>query len=231
MPASWSRRPSGCGGTESRLLRIDRSRSPAVRRPAQHRDPDERGRPGSGRPRSGRLRHRSRLPLGRVDGHGESAAHRRRKVQPGGCDLGDGKVVVGFQELTSGFWQGARWVDGSSRCSRARWAASARRSTRPRRLARRRPGVPSRRLTGSERVGVDPAGRRAVFCPSRGPRSFRSRVTSSAAPARRATTAVSSAAPMHSASKATPSSGWTSSPSTSRTTCIPTVCRTHSRAG
>ena len=25
---------------------------------------------------------------------------------------GDGKVVVGFQELTSGFWQGARWVDG-----------------------------------------------------------------------------------------------------------------------
>jgi probable HAF family extracellular repeat protein len=25
---------------------------------------------------------------------------------------GDGKVVVGFQELTSGFWQGARWVGG-----------------------------------------------------------------------------------------------------------------------
>jgi probable HAF family extracellular repeat protein len=25
---------------------------------------------------------------------------------------GDGKVVVGFQELSTGFWQGARWVDG-----------------------------------------------------------------------------------------------------------------------
>ena len=76
---------------------------------------------------------------------------------------GDGKVVVGFQEHTSGFWQGARWVDGQHDAVHGpAWLGRPGVRHEQRRLARRGAGVSSRRPTGSERVGVDPARRPAV---------------------------------------------------------------------
>ena len=72
-----------------------------------------------------------------------------------------GRSSSASRKLTFGFWQGARWVDGTAdACSPGpNWASSARRSTANHdgSLAVG-PGVPSRRPAGSERVGVDRSG-------------------------------------------------------------------------
>ena len=110
---------------------VDRPQSPAVRRRPQHRDPDERRRQGRGGPGVGRLRHRPRVPLGRVDRDGEPGQHRCRQVQPGGRGFGrrEGRGgIPGARRPASG-----RALDGwadSRRSSRARSASWARRSTR-----------------------------------------------------------------------------------------------------
>ena len=76
---------------------------------------------------------------------------------------GDGKVVVGFQELTTGFWQGARWVGGPADAVHGP-ARPGRPGVRhePRRVDRRGPGVPSGRPRDQSGWVWTPARRRAV---------------------------------------------------------------------
>ena len=126
---------------------------------------------------------------------------------------GDGKVVVGFQDLTSGFRQGARWVDGQQTLFTGplgfvgqAWDTNGDGSIVVGQVCR--PGDP-----GIKAGGCGPSKTACSVCLSRGS-GPRSRAASSGAPWRPATTAVSLAEAIPSAWRARPSSGWTSSPST-----------------